>query len=188
MSRLTAAAVATLLLVGGSAAWAQAAKREAPKAETGAKAAMPSAEQLAILIQTAVVATSQANLTGNYSVLHALAAPGFQQANPPEKLAQVFAQWRANRIDLTPIIIYSPILRAAPVIDDKNMLQLSGYYRTAPQQVHFDLMFQPVGGQWRLFGINLSTQPAQVAGAEGAPPAPGGAPALKKAAPPAGKK
>jgi hypothetical protein len=89
-------------------------------------------------------------------------------------VAQIFAQWRAKRIDLTPVIIYSPILKAAPAIDDKNMLQLTG--------------FQPVGGQWRLFGINLTTQSAQVAGAEGAAPAPAGAPAAKKAAPPAAPK
>jgi hypothetical protein len=86
MLRLTAAAAAMglLLLVGGGAS-AQAPKAGEAKAET--KLSVPPPEQLAILIQTAVVAASQANLTGNYSVLHALAAPGFQKANPPEKLA-----------------------------------------------------------------------------------------------------
>src|ERR1700694_5457983 len=47
---------------------------------------MPPPEQMAMLIQTSVVALSQANLTGNFTVLHALGAPGFQQANPPTKL------------------------------------------------------------------------------------------------------
>lgn len=78
------------------------------------------------------------------------------------------------------MIIYSPLLKAPPTIDDKNMLRLTGYYKTSPQQVNFDLLFQPVSGQWRLFGINLGTQPAQVAAAETGPAAAGKAPAAKK--------
>ena len=120
---------------------------------------MPSAPQLAILVQTAVVALSQANLTSNYTVLHALAAPDFQKNNPPEKLAQVFAEVR--KIDLTPVILYSPQLSRPPVIDDKNMLRLTGFYKTSPQQVLFDILYQPVEGHWRLYGISVGTQPAQ---------------------------
>ena len=87
VSRAAAAALA-LALVGTvwCDAWGQAPKQgPAPKAGEPAKLAVPDATRLAILVQTAVVAASQANLTGNYTVLHALGSPGFQQANPPEK-------------------------------------------------------------------------------------------------------
>jgi hypothetical protein len=124
-----------------------------------AKPAMPDANKLAILIQTSVVALSQANLTGNYSVLHALAAPEFQKGNPPAKLAETFADLRGKGIDLTPIIIFSPILMKEPTIDEKGVLRLTGYYKTAPQRVHFDLIFQ-FTDQWRLLGIALKTAPA----------------------------
>jgi hypothetical protein len=40
------------------------------------------------------------------------------------------------------------------------MLRLTGYYKTTPQQVHFDLLFQPVAGNWRLFGVSMKTVPA----------------------------
>jgi hypothetical protein len=129
------------------------------KQPVAAKPAMPDVNKLAILIQTAVVALSQANLTGNYSVLHALAAPEFQRDNPPAKLAETFADLRSKGIDLTPIIIFSPILLKEPTIDDKGVMRLTGYYKTAPQRVHFDLLYQ-FTDQWRLLGIALKTAPA----------------------------
>jgi hypothetical protein len=161
MLRLTAAAALALLLV--SEAWGQAPKGAAKKGEAeasaAAKPAMPSAQQLAILVQTTVVALSQANLTGNYTVLHALGAPGFQKANSPDKLGKLFANIR--KIDLTPVILYSPLLTRQPAIGDNNMLRLTGYYKTTPQQVQFDLLFQPVEGRWRLFGISVGTSTPQ---------------------------
>ena len=110
-----------------------------------------------MLIQTAVVALSQANLTGNFSVLHALGAPGFQQSNSPAKLAEVFKSLREQNIDLTPVILFSPVLLREPVINEQGMLHLVGYYKTAPQQVNFEVLFQPVQGQWRLFGLSVRT-------------------------------
>ena len=139
-------------------------------------------------MQTAVVALSQANLTGNFTVLHALGAPGFQQSNPPAKLAEIFKNLREKNIDLTPVILFSPVLAREPVINEQGMLHLVGFYKTAPQQVNFELLFQPVGGQWRLFGISVHTVPAPTAAAQppaGRPPA-GSPPAA--GAPDPGKK
>jgi hypothetical protein len=192
MLRIASAVVLALLMVGSAGllergdAWAQAKKAEPKAAATtkpGGDAAdkppMPSAPQLAILVQTAVVALSQANLTNNYTVLHALAAPDFQQNNPPEKLTQVFANVR--KIDLTPVILYAPQLSRPPLIDDKNMLRLTGFYKTTPQQVLFDILYQPVEGRWRLYGISVGTQTPQSAQA-----APGTAPPAAAPAEPAG--
>jgi hypothetical protein len=196
MLRIASAVVLVLLMVGSAGlleqgdAWAQAKKAE-PKAgaatkpggDAADKPAMPSAPQLAILVQTAVVALSQANLTNNYTVLYALAAPDFQQNNTPEKLAQVFANVR--KIDLTPVILYSPQLSRPPVIDDKGMLRLTGFYKTAPQQVLFDILYQPVEGRWRLYGISVGTQAAQPAQAAPVAAAPGAAPPAAAPAEPA---
>lgn len=184
MLRVAAVAALVLALAGTvGSAWGQAQKQGQAAATAPAKPPVPGDMQLAILIQTAVVAASQANLTGNYTVLHALASPGFQQANPPEKLAQIFSQWREKRIDLTPIIIFSPILSGPAVVTDQNLLHVTGYYKTSPQQVHFDLLFQPVANQWRLFGISLGTQPAAAQpAAQPQAATPARAPAAKPAA------
>jgi hypothetical protein len=149
--------------------------KEAPPAaqQPQGKAPVPAPEQMAMLIQTAVVALSQANLTGNFSVLHALGAPGFQQSNSPAKLAEVFKGLREQNIDLTPVILFSPVLLREPVINEQGMLHLIGYYKTTPQQVNFEVLFQPVQGQWRLFGLSVRTSPA--AAAQAAPAAPAAA-------------
>jgi hypothetical protein len=158
--------------------------KEAPAKEQ-AKPPIPSPEQLAMMIQTSVVALSQANLTGNFTVLHALGAPSFQQSNPPQKLAEIFKNFREQNIDLTPLILFSPVLLREPTITDQGTLHLVGYYKTQPQQVHFELLFQPVGGQWRLLGISLRAQPAAAAANQPAaggkqPPAAASAPDKSK--------
>jgi hypothetical protein len=152
----------------------QAKDKDKAAAQPQAKIPIPPPEQMAMLIQTAVVALSQANLTGNFTVLHALGAPGFQQSNPPAKLAEVFKNLREQNVDLTPVILFSPILLREPVINAQGMLHLVGHYKTAPQQVNFEVLFQPVAGQWRLFGISVRTVPAPTASAQppaGSPPA-----------------
>jgi uncharacterized caspase-like protein len=133
------------------------------KGRSDAATPIPHPEQTAMLIQTAVVALSQANLTGNFNVLHALGAPSFQEANPPVKLAKIFKNLREQNIDLTPVILFSPVLLREPVITEQGMLHLVGYYKTTPQQVNFEVLFQPIQGQWRLFGISVRTTPAATA-------------------------
>ena len=174
---LAAGLLASAAIFTGSAQ-AQSATPAPPPAETAAKPTTTAAQKppvpdnlkLAILIQTSVVALSQANLTGNFSVLHALAAPSFQQANPPQKLAQIFAGLRSKNLDLTPVILFSPILTKPASIDDNNRLHATGFYKTQPMQVRFDLMFEPVQGAWRLFGIALDAVPAPVESAAVTPP------------------
>jgi hypothetical protein len=173
---LATLASALLLFAAGHAAYAQKkkdppriphsksqlkTKDKEPAAEPAqAKPRLPPPEQMAMMIQTSVVALSQANLTGNFTVLHALGAPSFQKANTPAKLFEIFKDLRDRNIDLTPVILFSPVLLREPAINEQGMLHLVGYYKTSPQQVHFELLFQPVGGQWRLFGISVRTQPA----------------------------
>lgn len=121
---------------------------------------MPGAVQLALIVQTFMVALSQASLTDNYTVFHSLAAPTFQKDNSPQKLAQLFSGLRQRKIDLTPIILYSPTLVRQPELSVNGSLRLVGYYKSSPQQVHFDLALQPVDGAWRLSGLSVETRAA----------------------------
>lgn len=139
---------------------------------------IPDKVRLAILVQSYMVALSQANLTGNYSILHAFGAPEFQQRNSPEKLSQIFSHLQKQNVDLTPIILYSPTLVREPAFDDNGMLHLTGYYKTEPQQVHFELILQPVAGVWRLYSISVKTAPASAGGSPNA-----AAPSAKATAP-----
>lgn len=116
----------------------------ASKQEDPNKPGAPAATQLHLLVQSYMTALGQANLTGNYTVLHALGAPAFQENNGPDQLSAIFANLRQSNIDLTPIILYKPILTRKPWFDGEGMLRLTGYYATKPQQIQFDLTLQPV--------------------------------------------
>jgi hypothetical protein len=127
-----------------------------------------------LLINSALIALNQANATGNYTVLYDMAAPGFQRANSPERLAKLFSNLRSRNLDLTPILLFQPKLYQRPQMNDRGMIRITGFFPTSPERVNFDLFYQPVKGKWRLYGIAANTQrvpPQQAA------PAPQGAPA-----------
>jgi len=128
-----------------------------PAAPATAKLLVPDSQGLAVLIQNTLIALNHANLTGNYSVLRDLAAPGFQKLNSPKQLAAAFADLRLRNINLSPIVLYQPKLLGNPTIDDKGFLRVAGFYDTQPLQVHFNLVFQPVAAVWRLFEISVWT-------------------------------
>jgi len=115
---------------------------------------------LTLLIQTTMAAVSQANATGNCSVLHDLAAPSFQPANPTHKLSQIFAGLRTSGVDITPVILFKPILSAPPAFNADGMLHLAGYYDTEPRNVVFEMLSTLVGAKWRLYGIAVNTRDA----------------------------
>ncbi len=121
--------------------------------------AVPEAETLAALIRWTMLAVSQANLTGNYTVLRELGSPDFQNANSSAKLAMAFAGPREQGLDLTFAVSALPQLSAAPTVDAQGVLRIVGYYPTRPLQVNFDLSFQAVDGTWRHSQIALAAGP-----------------------------
>jgi hypothetical protein len=140
-----------------------------------------SVEQVLYLIRSTLLTLNDANRSGNYTVLRDLAAPDFQARNNAADLAQSFSDLRRRNFDLDGAALLAPQLTAAPALDQNGMLHLGGYIPTRPQQINFDLVFQVVGNQWRLFGIAISTPDAAPAQPQAqAPPAKQGAPAPKK--------
>lgn len=155
----------------------------APAAPMAAPAAQPlpvSIEQALYLIRTTLLTLNDANRSGNYTVLRDLAAPDFQARNTAADLGQIFSDLRRRNFDLYGAALLAPQLTAAPALDQGGMLHLAGYIPTRPQQIDFDLAFQVVAGQWRLFGISIATPPAGPTPPQAqAPPAKPGTPAPK---------
>lgn len=117
--------------------------------------ALPAPEAMVILIRSSLVALSQANTTNNYTVLSSLGSENFRAANPPARLAQVFASFRANQIDLTPVTFVAPQLTQQPRIENGRM-RLVGQFPTQPMSVNFDMIFEPSGSTWKLFGLGVN--------------------------------
>ena len=135
-------------------------KSTAPKLDKPARLGVPSPTNLFIMIRTTLIALHQANVTGNYSVLRDLGAPDFQQANSVERLSAAFANLRTHGGDIAPVVLALPTLLRPAAIDENGMLRLTGWFDTKPNALFFDLVFQEVGGFWRLEGIGAQFRQA----------------------------
>jgi hypothetical protein len=136
-------------------------------------------EQALYLIRSTLLTLNDANRSGNYSVLRDVAAPDFQSRNTAADLAMTFADLRRRNFNLFAVALTAPQLTAPPSLDANGMLRLTGFFPTQPLQIRFDLLFQESAGQWRLFGIAVSTPeappPPQAQATSKGPPAKSGA-------------
>jgi hypothetical protein len=131
---------------------------------------MPDKGKIVLLIRTALLTLNDALQSGNYTVLRDVAAPAFREANSAARLARIFSTLAESRIDLTLVAVMAPQLTAPPTIDpNTRMLHLKGYFPGQPVQLNFQLLYQPVAGRWRLFGLSVNPATSnQAASAEGA--------------------
>lgn len=133
------------------------------------------------LVRSTLMALHHANETGNYSVLREMSGPGFQSANNLARLTEIFANLRAQKVDLAPVSIFDPQITTAPSVDENNHLLIEGAYPQTRPGTTFRLLFVVVEGRWRLQGIAINVPqtaaaPAQQQAAP-APAQPGPAPA-----------
>jgi hypothetical protein len=120
-----------------------------------------------MLVRSALLALDQANKTGNYTVLRDLGAPGFQ-VNTAARLAEIFAKQRNDNLDLAGVAVIEPQLSLLPQIEPNGLMRMAGFFPSVSSQVNFELLFAPVNGQWKLFGISVAVGQAGPV----APPAP----------------
>jgi hypothetical protein len=155
-------AAGTMMVTRLPGAQAQAPKREqpAPKQQPQQQPPAPKPAQIdrngvLILIRETLLALDQANKTGNYTVLRDLGAPEFQ-ANSAARLAEIFVQQRRDNVDLSGVAVIEPQLTLLPQIEANGMMRMAGFFPSVPTQVNFELLYAPVGGRWRLFGLSVS--------------------------------
>lgn len=125
----------------------------------------PSPEALLVMIRSTLIALHHGNVTGNYTVLRDLSAPGFQAANSAASLGQIFANLRSQHIDLAPALLLTPELVQGPATLENGMLSMTGFFATQPLRINFQLTFQAVNGFWRPFGIGINPTAAPEASA-----------------------
>ena len=157
---------AILILIASCAA----ALAQGPQPTPNAKPANIDRNGVLMLIRSSMLALDQANKTGNYTVLRDLGAPGFQAANTAARLSEIFATQRNDKLDLSGVAVIDPQLSVLPEIAPNGMMRMAGFFPSVPSQVNFELLFAPVDGQWRLFGLSVNV--AQSAPVAPAPPAP----------------
>jgi hypothetical protein len=119
-------------------------------------------QQALYLVRYILLAVNDANRSGNYTVLRDLAAPDFQAKNSPADLAQIFSDLRRRNFDLFAVAILEPQFTAPPSVDAAGKAHLTGFFPTRPLRISFDLTFEAVAGQWRLFAVSIATPNAPV--------------------------
>ena len=143
-------------LSGSSAALAQGKPQSpAPQEQAAPQPAQIDRNGVLILIRTTLLALHQANETGNYTVLRDLGSPAFQQANSAARLSEIFANLRAQNLDLSGVAVLDPQLTLMPQIEANGMMRMAGFFPSVPMQVNFELLYAPVDGRWRPFGISV---------------------------------
>jgi hypothetical protein len=132
-----------------------------PRPVAPAAVAAPDLQTVNKLVWSTLAAIDHGNLTGNYSVLRDLGAPGFQANNNAATLAGVFAQVRDQRIDLSNTLLLAPSYEFAPGIVN-GLLRARGAFGLRPTAVRFDLLYANIAGRWQLFGVAVAPVPMPV--------------------------
>ena len=148
---------ARFFLAGCLAAVASPLPAQAPAPAPAAnRAGVPDSIVVNKLIWSAMAALDHANQTGNYSVLRELGSPSFQASNSAATLGGIFQALRNQQVDLGYTLVVGPTLQFPPAIVQEGLLRIRGTFPLRPAPIAFDLLFQNIAGQWRIFGIAVA--------------------------------
>jgi hypothetical protein len=129
-----------------------------PSPPSMAATPMPGTADIYRMVWTTMATVHGGIVSGNYSVLRDISAPGFQAANDPAKLAAIFDRLRAGGTDLSQTLLVTPAFRAPPRLIQPGLLQVQGSFALRPAAIDFEMLYQWTGGQWRMFGVAISTR------------------------------
>ena len=101
---------------------------------------------------------NDANITGNYAVLHAKLSKPFRDKFSPERLAEVFKIFRDNRIDFDLIVAKPPDREPARAGQRQRRADAVRHFDTdAEPRVHYELEYIMSDGEWKPIRINVSS-------------------------------
>ena len=121
----------------------------------------PAPELQEVLIKASLLTFNDANVTGNYTVLHAKLSKPFRDQFTPEKLKEGFKAFRDGNIDFDIVVAKPPVLTEEVKVDDNGRLALRGYFDTRPSRVHYDLAFIMSEGEWKLINLSVNVKPVE---------------------------
>jgi hypothetical protein len=109
-----------------------------------------------VLVKATLLSFNDANVTGNYTVLHAKLSKPFRDQFPPEKLKTAFKEFADKHIDFDIIAAKPPISSEEPSVTDGGVLKLYGYFDTSPSRVLYQLEFIMSDGEWKATKIDVN--------------------------------
>jgi hypothetical protein len=137
---------------------------------------VPPPKPLEALVKATLMTLNDANLTGDYRVLHARLSGPFRQQYTPERLKQSFREFHDKNVDIDIVCALAPVWEQPPVVDAEGKLVLRGMFPTEPTRVSFEMDFLAWDREWKLIRSNVRVAPS----ADGPPvPEPPAEPARK---------
>lgn len=112
------------------------------------------------LIKTALLSLNDANVTGNYAVLHAKLSKQFRNLHGPDALKAAFKPFHDEGVDFDIIAAFKPVASEEPRIDDRGALLLRGYFDTQPTRVLYQLAFIRSEGDWKPLHLDVKLRSA----------------------------
>ena len=119
-------------------------------------ASVPSDDEQEILIRTTLMTFNDANMTGNYSVLHAKASKEVQAQLSIEKLFETFKPFRTNQLFFEDIIYEDYDSYEDAMFDSDGALVLVGVFKTDRVKVSYRLEFVKNDAVWKWSGIKVN--------------------------------
>jgi hypothetical protein len=121
---------------------------------------VPTPDVAESILKRNLMTFNDANITGNYEVMHARSAKQLQAKFTPAQLKEAFKFFRDEQIDIMPVLAMKPVYSKAPAIDNEGALVLDGHFETRPSRVRFNLRLLPAEGDWKMLGINVNVSAA----------------------------
>lgn len=118
-------------------------------------ATLPTDNEQEVLVKTTLMTFNDANITGNYSVLHEKSSKAFRSQISKEQLSDGFKGFREKKVNIESIVADEIDSSKEPKIDGDGVLYLKGRFKDDEKRIRFDLKFVQEGSVWRLLGINV---------------------------------
>ena len=117
---------------------------------------IPGGAKILSLVRTSILTLNDAIQTGNFTVMRDRGSPAFRSANSAARLSAIFTGLLKQKLDLSSVSTMIPKLTQTPKLDRYNHLHIKGHFLSRPIRLDFNLIYQSVGGSWRIFGISVN--------------------------------
>jgi hypothetical protein len=121
---------------------------------------VPPARPLEALVKSSLMSLNDANLTGDYRVLHARLSEPFRKQYTPDRLKATFKEFNDKNVDIDIVTAMTPTYDQPPYVDAEGKLIVRGFFPTEPSRVSFEMDFISGEGEWKLIRINVRVSPA----------------------------
>jgi opacity protein-like surface antigen len=110
---------------------------------------VPDATAQEVLIKSTLLTFNDANVTTNYTVLHAKMSKPFRDQFPPDKMKVVFKDFSEKHINIASIAAKTPVPDQPATINDDGVLTLQGHFDTSPKALKYVLGYIMSDGEWK---------------------------------------